>query len=339
MAEIRFPSDEFFISGLRVSPPTVLAPLAGVTCLPFRKMVKSMGCGLVYTEMISARALVFESEKTWKMMEIHRTERPVAVQIFGSEPDIMAEAAARVQASGADMVDINFGCSVRKVVKTGAGVALMREPELAEQVLKAVRNVLRIPLTIKIRTGWDPSGQQAFRIAELAEHCGVDALAFHPRTAQQRFGGRANRTLIGDMKKRITIPLIGNGDIDSAEDALSMLRETGCDGVMIGRAAMAHPGIFEDTARMLAGHGNRNRSSDRHFDMIGRFVDEMIDHHGEAIACMLLRSRLCFLVKGLPGAVDFRKKLSHVTTRNQVADLLLDFRSAVKARESGSILP
>lgn len=335
MDERSFHPEGFSISDVYVSPPTVLAPLAGVTCLPFRKMVKSMGCGLVYTEMISARALVYESEKTLKMMESHHDERPVTVQIFGAEPDIMAEAAARVQDSGAGIVDINFGCAVRKVVKTGAGVALMREPELAEQVMKSVRKVLRIPLTLKIRAGWDPSGQQAFRIAELAENCGVDALAFHPRTAQQRFGGRANRRLIGDMKKRLTIPLIGNGDIHSADDALSMLRETGCDGVMIGRAAMGHPGIFEDTARLLAGESIQDRSLDRHFDMIDRFVGEMVAHHGEAVACMLLRSRLCFLVKGLPGAVEFRRRLSHITERDQATDLIREFRSAVKAKEAG----
>lgn len=325
-------SGGFYIGGVHIHPPTVLAPLAGITSLPFRMMTKSLGCGLVCTEMISAKALIYDSEKTLKMLDSSPEERPLSVQIFGAEPDVMAEAAARVQDLGADLVDINFGCAVRKVVKTGAGVALMREHELAEKLLKAVRNVLHIPLTIKIRSGWDPSGQQAFQIARIAEHCGVNALTFHPRTAQQRFGGRADRSLIAEMKKRISIPLIGNGDINSAADALSMFRETGCDGIMIGRAAMAGPAIFEETARLITGRAPLAFSLDRHFDMVDRFVDQMVAHHGESIACMLLRSRLCFLVKGLPRAVEFRKQMSNISRKDQAKDLILKFKCSLEDR-------
>lgn len=324
----------FHIAGVHILPQTVLAPLAGITSLPFRLMAKDMGCGLVCTEMISAKALVYESEKTVKMLESSEAERPLSVQIFGSEPEVMAEAASRVQAMGADMVDINFGCAVRKVMKTGAGVALMREPERAEHVLKAVRKALHIPLTIKIRSGWDGSGQQAFHIARIAEDCGVDALTFHPRTAQQRFGGRANRSLIAEMKKKISIPLIGNGDITSADDAVAMIRDTGCDAVMIGRAAMSYPEIFRETACLIDGENHDIVSLDEHFDMIERYVGRLVAYHGEDIACMLLRSRLCFLVKGLPRAVSFRKQMSNISSKNQVLSLLGQFRDSLDSETS-----
>jgi nifR3 family TIM-barrel protein len=327
-------NDGFNIAGVHIYPRTALAPLAGITSLPFRLMAKEMGCGLIYTEMISAKALVYESEKTVKMLDSSDSERPLAVQIFGAEPDVMAEAAARVQDMGADIVDINFGCAVRKVMKTGAGVALMRESDRAEQVLKAVRNVLRIPLTIKIRSGWDVSGQQAFRTAKIAEDCGVDALAFHPRTAQQRFGGLANRALIAEMKKKISIPVIGNGDITSAEDAISMIRDTGCDAVMIGRAAMSYPEIFRDVARLLEGESCEALSLSEHFDMIHRYVERLVNYHGEEIACMLLRSRLCFLVKGLPRAVSFRKQMSNISSKEQVLSVLNQFRYSLESRVS-----
>lgn len=330
--------DGFYIAGVHIYPRTALAPLAGITSLPFRLMAKEMGCGLIYTEMISAKALVYESEKTVKMLDSSDAERPLAFQIFGAEPDVMAEAAARVQAMGADMVDINFGCAVRKVMKTGAGVALMREPERAEQVLKAVRKALHIPLTIKIRSGWDGSGQQAFQIARIAEDCGVDALAFHPRTAQQRFGGLANRALIAEMKEKISIPVIGNGDIASADDAVAMIRETGCDAVMIGRAAMSYPEIFRDTACLLEGGSVEAFSLDEHFNMIERYVDRLVVYHGEEIACMLLRSRLCFLVKGLPRAVSFRKQMSNISSKDQVLSVLHQFRCSLESRASELIL-
>ncbi len=324
-------NDGFAIGHVRIHPRTVLAPLAGITSLPFRQMMKDKGCGLVTTEMISARALMYESEKTVKMLERTDSERPLAVQLFGEDPAVMADAAARVQDMGADLVDINFGCSVRKVVKTGAGVALMRDPQRAEQLLMAVRKALHIPLTIKMRSGWEPAGHQAFHIAEIAEHCGVDAITYHPRTAQQRFGGRADRSLIRELKNRISLPVIGNGDISSAEDAVAMIRETGCDAVMIGRAAMAYPEIFRETACLLDGKPKTPFSIEEHFFMIEAFVESLVAYHGEDIGTMLLRSRLCFLVKGLRGAVSFRKQLSNITSKKEILEQVRDYRDSLLA--------
>ena len=319
----------FHIGGLHIQPPTVLAPLAGITGLPFRLMVKDMGCGLVCSEMISSNGLVYDSEKTVAMLESRNEEKPLSVQIFGSDPDVMARAAERVQESGADILDINFGCSVKKVVKNGAGVALMKEPERAEQILKAVRKVLRIPLTIKIRSGWEKTGRQAFEIARIAEHCGVDALTFHPRTAGQRFSGHANWDLISEMKKMITIPLIGNGDIRSAEQAVAMIRDTGCDAVMIGRAALSAPSIFRETEQLLSGQALSPVSTDEHFAMVERYIERSVMVYGEHIACRMLRSRLGSLVRGLPGATRFRVQMSKISEKSEALDLIRQYREGL----------
>jgi nifR3 family TIM-barrel protein len=241
------------IGSLTLENNTILAPLAGITNLPFRLLAKEAGCGMVCSEMISSHGLVYKSEKTLKMLDSTPEEKPLSIQLFGAKPDIMAEAAAIVESSGADVVDINFGCSVRKIIKTGSGAALMRTPELAEDLLKAVRRAIRIPLTIKIRSGWDASGEQALHISKVAENCGVDAVAVHPRTAGQLFGGRADWSIIAAVKTNVSIPVIGNGDIMSAADAVRMLDETGCDGVMIGRKAIGNPYIFSSVRARISG--------------------------------------------------------------------------------------
>ncbi|MCB2149737.1 MAG: tRNA dihydrouridine synthase DusB, partial [Deltaproteobacteria bacterium] len=217
---------------------TVLAPLAGITNLPLRLLAKRAGCGLVCSEMISSNGLVYGSGKTEQLLESIPEEKPLSVQLFGSNPQIMADAARIVQDSGADIVDINFGCSVKKILKSNSGAALMKDPPLANRILESVRKAVSIPVTIKIRSGWEPSGKQAMEIALLAEGCGVDAITVHPRTATQGFRGEADWSIIAAVKKALAIPVIGNGDVTSPEDALRMLNETGCDGVMVGRAAI-----------------------------------------------------------------------------------------------------
>ncbi|MBW2172821.1 MAG: tRNA-dihydrouridine synthase family protein, partial [Deltaproteobacteria bacterium] len=233
------------IGGLALENPLILAPMAGITQLPFRRLVKEAGCALVVTEMVSANGLVHGSKKTADLLAIHADERPVSAQIFGTDADIMREAAQMVHGMGADILDINadildinLGCSVRKIVRQGAGVALMREPERLEAILKAVRSAVSIPATVKMRTGWDHSGDQAIRAARIAEDCGFDAVAIHPRTATQGFGGKADWSLITRLKDSISIPVIGNGDIREPNDVLRMQSETGCDSVMIGRASI-----------------------------------------------------------------------------------------------------
>lgn len=317
------------IGNVTLKNNVILAPLAGITNLPFRILAKEAGCGLVSSEMISSNGLVYGSEKTAKLMESLPTEKPLAVQIFGSDPDIMADAARMVADSGADILDINFGCSVRKVVKTGSGVALMRTPGVAEKILKAVRVAINIPLTIKIRTGWDRSGEQAFIIAQIAEESGVDAITCHPRTATQRFGGQADWPLITALKQRLSIPVIGNGDINSAEDAARMLAETGCDGVMIGRAVIGNPFLFTQVVARLAGQPVPELDLDRHFDVLVRFLDASINFMGETHACYTMRSRLGWFVKGMPHSSGFRQSIKSIATRSDALALIQAYRRQV----------
>lgn len=315
------------IGPVTIDPPTVMAPLAGITNLPFRLMVKEANCGLVCSEMISSNGLVYNSGKTRKMIESDPSEKPLSVQLFGSKPDLMAEAATMIEDSGADIIDINFGCSVKKVLKTGSGSALMKTPETAEAILKAVRKAITIPLTIKIRSGWDTTGRQAFDIAKLAEHCGVDAIALHPRTATQGFGGTSDWNLIAELKKRVSIPVIGNGDIKAPEDAMRMFDETACDGVMIGRAAIGDPDLFERTARLISGEAPIRPDINKHFDMMEHYLEETVRYLGEEVACKMMRSRLGWFVKGIPGCSTFRNSAVHISSHGEALDLIKGFRN------------
>lgn len=314
------------IGSLTLDNNVVLAPLAGITNLPFRLLAKASGCGLVCSEMVSANGLVYKSAKTEQMLNSAAEEKPLSVQIFGSDPDIVAEAAAIVEAKGADILDINFGCSVRKVVKTGSGVALMRKPDLAKALLTAVRRVVGIPLTIKIRSGWDASGEEAVNIAAIAQDCGVDAIAVHPRTATQQFRGRADWSVIAAVKKNVGIPVIGNGDIVSADDALRMLAETGCDAVMIGRKAIGDPAIFTRVLARLNGEETVNENLSLRFDTMIRYLKASVEHIGEETACRMMRSRLGWFTRGMRNSSKFRESIKHLSSEQEGLDLIEAYR-------------
>ena len=310
------------IGSITLANNTILAPLAGITNLPFRLLAKEAGCGLVCSEMISSHGLVYKSEKTAKMLDSTPEEKPLSVQLFGAKPGIMAEAAAIVESSGADIVDINFGCSVRKVIRTGAGAALMRTPGLAEDILKAVRRAVRTALTIKIRTGWDTSGQQAVNISRIAENCGVDAVAVHPRTAGQLFSGRADWAIIAAVKEKVSIPVIGNGDIMSADDAVRMLDETGCDGVMIGRKAIGNPDIFARVVARIKGQEDVAEDSARRFDLMIRYLKASVKYLGEEHACRMMRSRLGWFTKGMHKSSQFREAVKQLSSEAEGIELI-----------------
>lgn len=303
------------IGAVSLSAPLIMAPLAGITDLPFRLIAKEAGCGLVCSEMVSANGLVHASAKTCRMLTSDQEEKPLSVQIFGSDPAIMAEAARIVAASGADIIDVNFGCSVRKILKTGSGAALMRTPNEAEAILTAMRAAVTIPLTIKIRSGWDPSGDQALALARRAEACGVDAITVHPRTATQGFGGKANVDLIRRVKQAVAIPVIGNGDIVSPNDAAQMLQQTGCDGLMIGRRAIGHPWIFSQVIDLFAGRSPAPVSYGCRQKTMARYLNASVAYYGEPVASRMMRSRLGWFVKGLPHSSRFREEIKQIESR------------------------
>ncbi len=325
------------IGNIQLSNPVILAPLAGITNLPFRRIAKAAGCGLVCSEMISANGLYHGSQKTRAMLASHPAEAPLAVQLFGADPDITAAAAEMVAEAGAHILDINFGCAVKKIVKTGSGVALMKEPRRAQRLLKAVRRAVAIPLTIKIRSGWDASGDQALEIARIAQDCGVDAISVHPRTASQGFRGEADWTLIGRVKAALTLPVIGNGDIQTPGDALAMRRQTACDGIMIGRAAIGNPLLLGQAASALAGTPPPLVTLDERFAIMAQYLKASVDYMGEAIACRLMRSRLGWFVKGLPHNREFRESITHLRTQAEALARIESYRARIQGALSADL--
>ena len=307
---------------------TVFAPLAGISNLPMRILAKEAGCGLVCSEMLSSKGLEYHSVKTEKLMTSAPEERPLSVQIFGSEPLVMADAGARVADGGADIVDINFGCSVKKILKSGSGVALMKDPKLATAIIKAVRKTVSIPLTIKIRSGWDRSGDQAVTIAKIAEDEGVDAVTVHPRTAGQGFSGQADWSLIGRIKQLIKIPVIGNGDIVNPEDALQMIEETGCDGIMVGRAAIGNPWIFSQILALLHHEPIPVIDHDKRFKIMLRYLEASFTYLNEKQAALMMRSRLGWFAKSLPYAGRFRESIKCIASKREAVDLITAYRNA-----------
>src|SRR5882672_12325454 len=240
---------ELNIRDKRIAPATVLAPMAGVTDTVFRRMIRGLGgCGLIMTEFTSAEAITRNAARSSRYLFFDPDEHPITGQLFGADPNVMASAAAMVEQLGFDIVDINLGCPARKVIKCG-GSGLLRDLKALEQVLRAVRSAVSIPLTIKVRAGWDENSIVAVEVARMAEQIGIEAIAVHPRTRLQAYSGHADWNIISAVKQAVRMPVIGNGDINSPEDAMRMLRETGCDAVMIGRAASNNPWIFRQISQ------------------------------------------------------------------------------------------
>lgn len=298
------------IGNVTLKGPAVLAPMAGVCNLAFRLLCKEHGAALVCSEFVSAKALTMGNAKSRQMLAVDEAERPVSIQIFGNNPDDVAVAARAVEEAGADIVDFNMGCPVPKVIKAEAGAALMREPDKAQRIIEAMVRAVSIPVTVKMRTGWDEKSIDAIDLSRRFEDVGVAAVAIHGRSKSQMRSGRANWEIIGEIKERLSIPVIGNGDVNSPEDAKAMLDMTGCDGVMIGRGALGNPWIFARVHHYLAtGELLPEPSLHERVAMARRHLLLLAELKGEHTAAREMRRHAPSYLKGFPGAAKFRSML------------------------------
>ena len=291
----------------------ILAPMAGVTDLPFRLLCRRMGAGLVCMEMVSAKAIFYNNKNTEELLEIHPEEVPASLQLFGSDPEILADMAKRIEERPFSILDFNMGCPVPKVVNNGEGSALMKEPKLVEEILSALVKAVDKPVTVKIRKGFDEANCNAVEIARIAESCGVAAIAVHGRTREQYYSGRADWDVIARVKQAVSIPVIGNGDVDSPEAAGKLLEHTGCDGVMIGRAAQGNPWIFRDTVSFLeTGTVPPPPDGQEKKRMILEHADFQLQIKGEYTAVREMRKHLAWYTTGMPHSARFRQTINSI---------------------------
>ncbi|HEY8462815.1 MAG TPA: tRNA dihydrouridine synthase DusB [Bacillota bacterium] len=321
------------IGSVKLANPVVLAPMAGITDSPFRKIVKQFGPGLLCGEMVSAAALHFNSSKTLKMIGVDPAERPLSIQIFGSKPELMAEAAQVIAASGADIIDINMGCPVTKVVKNGEGAALMNNLPLAAEIIATVVRSVSLPVTVKFRLGWEEERITALELARIAEASGAAAVTVHGRTRNQFYHGKADWNWIRLVKQAVGIPVIGNGDVDSPAAARLMLEETGCDGVMIGRAALGRPWLFAQVATYIKeGRLLPEPPLEERFQVIRQHLELQVAFFGERHGVKQMRKHLAWYFKGLPGAARMRDLINTLTTKKELDKALAAYEADLKGR-------
>ncbi len=319
------------IGNIKLTAPLALAPMAGITDLPFRLICRRLGCGMTVSEMVSAKGLLYKNVKTTEMLRIAAGERPTAIQLFGSVPQELAAAAKIVEASGADIIDFNMGCPVHKIVNNGEGSALMKNPALAYEILAALVDAVHIPVTVKFRAGWDDAHRNAVEIAQAADRAGVSALAVHGRTRQQFYEGKADWSIIGEVKRAVHIPVFGNGDIFCVADGVRMLAETGADGLMIGRGADGNPWLFRQLKAVLAGQAPPPAPTlDERLSLAAEHLQMLVDYKGEYISVKEMRRHISAYLKGMPHAAEFRGRFHKISAQADFLALLAEYRDCAE---------
>lgn len=309
------------IGGITLDSPVVLAPMAGVTDLPFRLVCKRKGAGLLCMEMVSAKAVYYNNRNTEELLKIHPEEAPVSLQLFGSQPELMAEIAKRIEERPFSILDINMGCPVPKVVNNGEGSALMKDPRLAGEIMAAVVKAVKKPVTVKIRKGFDDEHVNAVELAKIAEDCGIAAIAVHGRTREQYYSGSADWDIIRQVKEVVSIPVIGNGDVKGPESAKALMEETGCDGIMIGRAARGNPWIFkqiDDYLSLGTMPGPVPKEEIRR--TILEHAELMTEYKGEYIAVREMRKHVSWYTAGMPDSARFRGRINEMETMEELKE-------------------
>ena len=312
------------IGNIELSSPVILGPMAGVTDLPFRLICKEYGVGLLVTEMVSTRALYYNDKKTERLMEIREEERPVALQIFGNDPDTMGEVVSRINGHNHDIIDINMGCPAPKIVRNGDGSALMKSPKLAKAIIESVVKASDKPVTVKIRKGWDDDLINAVEIARIAEWSGADAVAVHGRTREQFYTGKADWSIIKDVKKALSIPVIGNGDLLSVDDAVRMKAETDCDGFMVARGAQGNPWLLRQISHYLkTGEILPDPRPEEKVRVALKHFDLLVEFKGEHIGVLEMRKHAAWYLKGIRGGAVIRNSINRTTSADTLRSLLL----------------
>lgn len=312
------------IQSLVLDSPVILAPMAGITNLPYRRIMKSFGAGLVFTEMISANGLIRDGKKTRLLLDSHPEEKPLGIQLFGDDPDILSQAAEMVSDAGA-LLDINMGCPVKKVVRSGAGSALLKDTGQISKILSAVRKAYHGPLTVKIRSGWEEQAINYLEVGKIAEEEGIDAITLHPRTRSQGFSGKAAWDQIAQLKKSLNIPVFGSGDIFTPTDGIRMFEKTGCDAIMIGRGAYGNPWLISQALDLLQGRPLAQPGPEERYRTVLKHMGLHQEQFGAHKTLLEMRKHLCWYARGLSGASHFRAALQKAETADQSRQLAQSF--------------